>query len=99
MPGASKASRFSGGALVAALYAMTLAGCAIDLAGHEPTTRDAIAPEPMHQSDPHEARTPALKSRAKVTKDVVTTSLTESYFVNQLLLGIKDLPRLTSAED
>jgi hypothetical protein len=25
--------------------------------------------------------------------------LTESYFVNQLLLRIKDLPRLTSAED
>jgi len=26
-------------------------------------------------------------------------SLTESYFVNQLLLRIKQLPRLTSAED
>ena len=26
-------------------------------------------------------------------------NLTESYFVNQLLLRIKDLPRLTSAED
>jgi hypothetical protein len=74
MPGASKASRFSGCALVAALYAMTLAGCAIDLAGHEPTTSDAIAPEPVHQSDAREARTPALKSRPKVTRDVVTTS-------------------------
>jgi len=27
------------------------------------------------------------------------TNLTESYFVNQLLLRIKQLPRLTSAED
>jgi hypothetical protein len=26
-------------------------------------------------------------------------NLTESYFVNQLLLRIKQLPRLTSAED
>jgi hypothetical protein len=53
---------------------MTLAGCAIDLAGHEPTTRDAIAPEPVHQSDAREAVTPALKSRPKMTRDVVTTS-------------------------
>jgi hypothetical protein len=30
---------------------------------------------------------------------VVRASLTESYFVNQLLLRIKQLPRLTSAED
>src|SRR6516165_4724828 len=29
----------------------------------------------------------------------VLANLTESYFVNQLLLRIKDLPRLTSAED
>ena len=31
--------------------------------------------------------------------DVRPFNLTESYFVNQLLLRIKDLPRLTSAED
>jgi len=31
--------------------------------------------------------------------DASSISLTESYFVNQLLLGINDLPRLTSAED
>jgi hypothetical protein len=31
--------------------------------------------------------------------DVGLIILTESYFVNQLLLGINDLPRLTSAED
>jgi hypothetical protein len=36
--------------------------------------RDAIASEPVHQSDAREARTPALKSRPKVTRDVVTTS-------------------------
>jgi hypothetical protein len=75
--GAWKASRFLGcafvAALVAALYAMTLAGCAIDLAGHEPATRDAMVPEPFHQSDAREARTPPLKSHRK-TKDVAATS-------------------------
>jgi hypothetical protein len=42
-----------------------------------------------------------INSRSWVTEepDAQLVILTESYFVNQLLLRIKDLPRLTSAED
>ena len=38
-----------------------------------------------------------LKSPTRLPEDPINT--TESYFVNQLLLGIKEFPRLTSAED
>src|SRR6516164_8330680 len=38
-------------------------------------------------------------NRRSSEPSAATINLTESYFVNQLLLRIKDLPRLTSAED
>ena len=50
-----------------------------------------------------ERRDPQFKQKMAevlcVYRQVKLINLTESYFVNQLLLGINDLPRLTSAED
>jgi hypothetical protein len=45
--------------------------------------------------------TVAASVRSMIMSDepAMTANLTESYFVNQLLLRIKQLPRLTSAED
>ena len=57
MAAGSKASRLLACAVVAALYAVTLAGCAVGLAGHEPPAeREAVAPESVQQSTQREAK-------------------------------------------
>jgi hypothetical protein len=68
MAAGSKASRLLACALVA-LHAVTLAGCAVRLAGHEPPAEhEAIAPEPVQQSSPREANaTVSTKPRTRTS--------------------------------
>ena len=54
-------------------------------------------PFPFHETFP--AARAGYTPREVPQVCVKSASLTESYFVNQLLLRIKQLPRLTSAED
>ena len=48
---------------------------------------------------PNEPKPRLITLGGREIETIGLPSLTESYFVNQVLLRIKQLPRLTSAED
>ena len=79
MAAGSKASRLLACALVAALYAVTLAGCAVGLAGHEPPAeREAVAPESVQQSTQREAKaTVSAKPRTRTSRGQHRKATTE----------------------
>ena len=79
MAAGSKASPLLACALVAALYAVTLAGCAVDLAGHEPSPeREALAPESVQQPTLRAAKAPvSAKPRARTSRGQHRKATTE----------------------
>ena len=70
MAAGSKAARLLACAVVAALYAVTLAGCAVRLAGHEPPAEpEAMATESVQESILREAKaTVSAKARARSSR-------------------------------
>ena len=76
MSAGSKASRLLACSLVAALYAVTLAGCAVRLAGHEPPAEhEAIAPASVQLSEA--IATVSAKPRARTSRGQHRKATTE----------------------
>ena len=93
MAAGSKASRLLACSLVAALYAVTLAGCAVRLAGHEPPAeREAMAPESVQQSTQREAKaTISAKPGTRTSKGQHRKAITELALKTAVPLPDSDL--------